>query len=454
MDLETNAMLTGYVGALSAQIRKEYRISEDYYADDSVKRGLRNMDGSGVVAGVSKIGSVQGYYFSDGARVPTPGHLYYRGYDVEDIVAAHRADNTFGYEEVAYLLLCGQLPDRMQMDMFNQAMSRSKALPTGFFEKEIFGSQSSNIMNNLARCILALYAYDSNPDDNSLDNVLLQSIKLIARVPTIVAQSYAMKRHYFDHDSLYIHNPKEQLSAAENFLRLIRRDKSYTDSEAKLLDTLLMLHAEHSGGNNSAFTCRSVSSTGSDTYSAIAAAVGSLKGPLHGGANAAVMGMIADIRANVRDVRDDDEVGAYLDKLLDGKAGDGSGKIYGLGHAVYTLSDPRCVILKGYIREVAEEKGVTDEVEIAERVERLGIPKIMARKGKDTPICANVDLYSGLVYSLLGIPGDLYTPLFAVARVSGWCAHRMEEICTGNRIMRPAYRSAVEHREYIPIDER
>lgn len=454
MDQQTSAMLTGYASALSAHIRKEYLIDSSFYTDDSVKRGLRNLDGSGVVAGVSRIGSVQGYYLQDGARIPIQGHLYYRGIDVEEIVRAHRCENTFGYEEVAYLLLCGQLPDQHQMDMFGQALDKAKALPDGFLEAEIFRTPSANIMNGLARSILSLYAYDPNPDDTSLDNVLLQSIKLIARVPTIVAQCYAMKRHYFDHASLYIHNPKEKLSVSENFLRLIRRDKSFTDSEAKLLDALLMLHAEHSGGNNSAFTCRSVSSTGSDTYSAIAAAVGSLKGPLHGGANAAVMRMIRDIHAHVTDVTDDDEIGAYLDRILDRRAGDGSGKLYGLGHAVYTLSDPRCILLKKYVRELAEEKGMTDEVEIAERIERLGIPRLMERKGKTVPISANVDLYSGIVYSLLGIPEELYTPLFAVARISGWCAHRMEEICGGPRIMRPAYRYAAEIRPYIPMNQR
>lgn len=454
MDMETNAMLIGYVGALSTQVRREYRVDEAEYTDANIKRGLRNLDGSGVVAGVSSIGSVQGYFLSDGMRVPTPGRLFYRGINVEDIVHAHREANTFGYEEVAYLLLCGQLPDSHQMEMFNRVLSKAKALPAGFFESEIFRAPCDNLMNSLSRCILALYSYDNNPDDTSLDNLLLQSMKLIARVPTIVAQSYATKRHHVDNHSLYIHNPKEQLSAAENFLRLIRRDKAYTDSEAKLLDTLLILHAEHSGGNNSAFTCRSVSSTGSDTYSAIAAAVSSLKGPLHGGANAAVMRMIADIRTNVSDVRDDDEMSAYLDKLLDKQAGDRSGKLYGLGHAIYTISDPRSVILKGYIKDMAEEKGLTEEYEIAERIERLGIPKIMERKNLDIPISANVDLYSGLVYSLLGIPEDLYTPLFAVARISGWCAHRIEEICCGCRIMRPAYRNGSKKRPYVPMAQR
>ena len=454
MDNDTALLLKGYAKSLEPKMFRAYSIPADEY-DDNVKRGLRNSDGTGVIIGISKIGSVRGYTVEDGMREPQPGRLYYRGISIEDIVAAHKKENSFGYEEVSYLLLCGTLPTRSDMEMFNLALSKAKALPDGFFEKEIFACPSKNIMNTLGRCVLALYNYDKYPDDLSLQSSLMQSIELIAKIPTIIAGAYATKMHHFEGTSLYLHNPKEHLHLAENFLRLTRIDKSFTDSEAKLLDTLLMLHAEHSGGNNSAFTCRSVASTGSDIYSAISAAIGSLKGPLHGGANAAVMHMIGDIHAHVKDVRDDDEVGAYLDKILDGEAADRSGIIYGLGHAVYTLSDPRAVILKGMIKEMAEAKGLTDEYEIAERVERLGIPKIRERKGMSAPMCANVDLYSGLVYSLLGIPEDLYTPLFAAARTAGWCAHRMEEIYGGCRIMRPAYRYALHKKlEYIPIKER
>jgi len=454
MAVESGEILKKYVGALSGPLRGEYAIGENFYEGFDVKRGLRNADGTGVMAGVSKIGSVQGYYIEDGVKVPQQGRLYYRGIDVADIVAAHRASDTFGYEEVAYLLLCGSLPNETQASLFGAALAEARALPAGFFEDVIFKSPCTNIMNGLGRSVLALYAYDENPDDTSVENVLLQSVRLVARFPTIVADLFAVKRHYFSGESLYIHNPKANLSVAENFLRLLRRDKTYTDREAKLLDALLMLHAEHSGGNNSAFTCRSVSSTGSDTYSAISAAVGSLKGPLHGGANAKVMSMIRDIRENVSDVHDDEAMSAYLDKLLDGEAGDRSGKLYGLGHAVYTISDPRAVLLKKLIEEMAQEKGVPEDFEIAQSVERLGIPKIRERKHMTLPISANVDLYSGIVYSILGIPEDLYTPLFAIARISGWCAHRIEEIVTGGRIMRPAYRSAAEHRAYVPMPER
>lgn len=442
-----------YAGMITDNLTRLYRIPGSAY-DDSVKRGLRNADGSGVVAGVSKIGSVRGYYLEDGQREPHEGKLFYRGYDVAEIVAAHRKADTFGYEEVAYLLLCGALPTQAQEERFVKILSAAKTLPDGFFENELMKRPSPDIMNALSRAVLSMYAYDDNPDDTSVVNVLRQSIELIARFPTIVAHTYAMKRHYYDNASLYIHNPKSELTLAENFLRLARRDKSYTDKEAKLLDALMMLHAEHSGGNNSTFVCRAVTSTGADTYGAIAAAISSLKGPLHGGANEAVMHMVGDILEHIRDPRDDDEVGAYLDKILDGEVGDRSGKLYGLGHAVYTVSDPRAVIIKELIAEMAEVKGYSDEYQIAERVERLGIPKLMERKGKEIPIPANVDLYSGIVYKMLGIPEDLYTPLFAVSRVSGWCAHRLEEIITSGRIMRPAYRSAATRMKYVPMEER
>ncbi len=454
MDAEIFTSPQEYAKSLVEQLKIDYAIDPEFYEGESMKQGLRNSDGSGVIVGASKIGSVQGYYVQDGMRVPQPGHLYYRGIDIEELVNAHKANNTFGYEEVAYLLLYGNLPNRAQAELFNKVLSKAKSLPERFFENEVFKTPCRDVMNTLSRCVLSLYAYDDNPDDISVDNVLLQSIELIARFPTIVAQAYAMKRHYFNGESLYIHNPKENLSMAQNFLRLVRHDKSYTDKEAKLLDTLLMLHAEHSGGNNSTFACRIVTSSNTDTYSAISAAIGSLKGPLHGGANAAVMGMIHDIQENVRDINDNDEMSAYLDKLLDKEAGDRSGKLYGIGHAVYTMSDPRAIILKKFIRELAEEQGGSDEFVVAQKVEELGVPKLMARKHMTVPVCANVDLYSGIVYSMLGIPEDLYTPLFAVARISGWCAHRLEELITGAKLIRPAYRSAVYHRPYIPIDER
>jgi citrate synthase len=371
-----------------------------------------------------------------------------------DIIESHVNDGTFGYEEVAYLLLMGKLPTAEQFHRFDTILSAARQLPDNFTEDMIIKAPSKNVMNKLARSVLALYSYDNNPDDTSIENLLRQSIELIGRFPIIVANAYAVKRHHFEGKSLYLHIPKESLSVSENFLRMLRKDKSYTPEEARLLDIMLMLHAEHGGGNNSAFACRVLSSSGTDTYSAIAAAVGSLKGPLHGGANQKVMDMFADIKENVGDIKDDDEVRAYLGRVLAGEVGDHSGKIYGLGHAVYTISDPRAVLLKKYAGSMAQTKGRADDFALMETIERVGIPLLMEQKHLDLPICANVDMYSGLVYSMLGIPEDLCTPLFAIARIAGWCAHRLEEVITGNRIIRPAFRSAITKSQYIPMSER
>jgi citrate synthase len=453
MDI-SHEVLKDYVGSLSADLQNEYAIDYNQYSRYDIKRGLRNSDGTGVVIGVTKIGSVQGYMVEDGARVPMEGHLYYRGYDLMDIIESHVNDGTFGYEEVAYLLLMGKLPTAEQFHRFDTILSAARQLPDNFTEDMIIKAPSKNVMNKLARSVLALYSYDNNPDDTSIENLLRQSIELIGRFPIIVANAYAVKRHHFEGKSLYLHIPKESLSVSENFLRMLRKDKSYTPEEARLLDIMLMLHAEHGGGNNSAFACRVLSSSGTDTYSAIAAAVGSLKGPLHGGANQKVMDMFADIKENVGDIKDDDEVRAYLGRVLAGEVGDHSGKIYGLGHAVYTISDPRAVLLKKYAGSMAQTKGRADDFALMETIERVGIPLLMEQKHLDLPICANVDMYSGLVYSMLGIPEDLCTPLFAIARIAGWCAHRLEEVITGNRIIRPAFRSAITKSQYIPMSER
>ena len=450
---ETKSELNQYVQELCASTREVYRIDPRYYEGDAVKRGLRNADGTGVMAGVTRIGSVQGYYLRDFEKVPIPGELYYRGINVNEIVEAHRAAESFGYEEVAYLLLFGSLPTREQLARFNAVLTNARRLPDGFFEDMILKAPSKNIMNKLERSVLVLYSYDDTPDDNSVENIMRQSIGLIGSFPSIVADAYAVKRHVFGGHSLYIHNPKEQLSVSENFLRMIRKDKSYTRAEALLLDLMLILHAEHGGGNNSTFSCRTLSSTGTDTYSAIAAAVGALKGPLHGGANAKVMEMLGYLSAAVGTVSDE-SVQDFLARLLRGEAGDGSGKIYGLGHAVYTVSDPRAQAIKKYARAMAEEKGFGREFELLERVERLGVPMLMEQTGRTLPMCANVDLYSGLVYRMLGIPEDLYTPLFAIARIAGWCAHRLEEVLSCNRIIRPAYRSSMRYTAYVPMGER
>lgn len=443
-----------YTSSLSRHIQKEYHISEEYYANHTVKRGLRNDDGTGVLVGVTKVGSVQGYTVEDGVRAPVPGQLYYRGIELTDIVEAHRKAKTFGFEEVAYLLLMGYLPSKSELEHFNKIIIKARMLPAGFTEDMIMRHPSRDIMNKLGRSVLALYSYDENPDDTSIDNMLRQSVELIGCFPSIVANAYAVKRHYIDGDSLYIHVPQDDLSAAENFLLMIRKDKQYTEEEALLLDMMLMVHAEHGGGNNSTFVCRALSSSGTDTYSAISGAVGSLKGPLHGGANAKVMQMFRYIKENVQNLKDEGEIKDYLVKVLDKEAGDRSGKIYGLGHAVYTISDPRAVLLKRYARNMAEEKGFGDDFELMERIEKIGLSLLMERRMSDIPMCANVDMYSGMVYKMLGIPQDVYTPLFATARIAGWCANRIEEVVTCSRIMRPAYRAVVRKVPYIPMENR
>lgn len=372
MTEKDTTILKQYTNPLSRSIQEQYAISPDHYRGD-IKLGLRNNDGTGVLVGVSKVGSVQGYLMQDGQRVPAPGKLYYRGIELTDIVEAHRKAGTFGFEEVAYLLLMGYLPSKSELAYFDKIMNQARKLPEGFTEGMIMRHPSHNIMNELARSVLSLYSYDPDPDNTSIDNMLLQSVKLVGYFPSIVANAYAVQRHYFHGDSLHIHFPVPELSTAENFLRMMRPDKSYTDEEAHLLDMMLMVHAEHGGGNNSTFVCRAMSSSGTDTYSAIAGAVGSLKGPLHGGANAKVMEMFRYIKENV-DPHDDGSIKDYLSKLLDGQAGDRSGKIYGLGHAVYTMSDPRAVLLKKYAQRMAELKGYADDFALLQKVEELGLP--------------------------------------------------------------------------------
>lgn len=431
-------------------IRSAYTVKQG----DDIKKGLRNSDGSGVLVGTTAIGSVQGYMMEDGQRVPVEGKLYYRGINALDIIKAHRQANTFGYEEVAYLLLFGKLPRRDEFEMFKSVISSARSMPDGYNDDVLLRAPSKNIMNQLSRGVEALYSYDNNADDTSPENLLRQSVELVARFPLIVANAYAVMRHRYQNKSLYLHNPKPELSLSENFLRMVRPDKSYTDDEAKLLDIMLMLHAEHGGGNNSAFVCRAVSSSGTDTYSAVAAAVNSLKGPLHGGANAKVMEMIRLIKEELPDYTDEAKLKAHLEKMLDGTVGDRSGKIYGLGHAVYTLSDPRAGAIRECAADLAEKYGRLEELRLLENIEKIGCPLIIERKGLTLPVCANVDLYSGFVYDMLGIPYDLYTPLFAIARVAGWCAHRMEELISCKRIMRPAYRAAIKKVPYTPPRDR
>lgn len=443
-----------FISNLCEEYPKYNYIDPQSYQNDNIKRGLRNSDGTGVLVGLTRIGTAQGYYIQDGERVMMDGKLIYRGYDVRDLVAGTIADMRFGFEEIVYLLLCGALPSSEQLTEFSSVLSELRYLPAGFTEDMILKAPSPDIMNKLARGVLALYSYDSNPDQTSLTNMIRQSIELIARVPVIVAHAFAVKRHYYDHASLVLHHPRDDMSVAENFLHSLRPDNQFTAEEAALLDICLILHAEHGGGNNSTFACRTLSSSGTDTYSAIAAAVGSLKGPKHGGANIKVMEMFDAFKEGVKDWNDDDEIERFIEKVIKKEAGDGSGLIYGMGHAVYTLSDPRAILLKKYAKELAPKHGCLEEFNLLESIERL-TPRVFARvKGDTKTISANVDMFSGLVYQMLGIPSELYTPIFAIARMVGWCAHRIEEVIYGGRILRPAYRALSPQRSYVPIDER
>ena len=445
---------TDFLHTLCSDYRIHNSLKVEARTNSHILRGLRYDDGTGVMVGCTKVGNVQGYRMVDGEKEPMEGNLQYRGYALKDLVNAYIQEDRFGFTEVAYLLLFGNLPDRQRFEMFRDVMHEFTALPPNFVEDMIIKQPSRDIMNKLGRSVLTLYSSDPNPDELSVENLMRQSMELVARFHLMVAYAYVVKRHYFDNESLYIHRPKPELSLAENFLQLIRPDQKYTPEEARLLDLCLICHAEHGGGNNSTFTCRAVSSTGTDTYSAIAAAVGSLKGPKHGGANRQVLDQFEQIKANVKDWTDDEEVAAYVRRILMRQAGDGSGLVYGMGHAVYTLSDPRTVILKKAARKLAQQRDMLDELELMEAVERV-TPGLFAEvTGYEKAMCANVDMYSGLIYQMLNIPPELFTPLFAVARIPGWCAHRMEEILTGGRIYRPAYKPLIHHRDYIPMSQR
>ena len=440
---------------LCEQSLKHNAIDPKYYKRYEVKRGLRNADGTGIMAGVTRIGNVQGYYIQDGERVPIEGRLIYRGINVADLISGFVSEGRFGFEETAYLLLFGTLPTKSQLQNFEALLAEYRALPDRFTEDMILSAPSRDIMNKLARCILALYSYDANPEAPGLQNEMRQALQLIARCPIIVAHAHAAKQHYFDNESLYLHRPQEGLSMAENFLYAVRHDNKFTEDEAKLLDLCLVLHAEHGGGNNSAFACRVLSSSGTDIYSAISAAVGSLKGPRHGGANKKVMEMFGYIEENVHNWKDEGEIRDYLARLIRKEAGDRSGLIYGMGHAVYTKSDPRAVILKKFAKKLADQKGMLEEFELFEAVERL-TPEVFADvKGDKKVMSANVDMYSGLVYKMMDIPTALYTPLFAVARMVGWCAHRIEEVYnSAGRIMRPAYKAVAPSQPFLPLNQR
>jgi citrate synthase len=444
-----------FIQTMSDHLMGNNSIEPTLYGKFDVKRGLRDSNGAGVVVGLTRIGDVQGYDINEkNERVAIDGKLYYRGIDVEEIVNNCLADNRFGYEETSYLLLFGQLPNQNQLEDFKKVIGMKRELPLGFSRDMILTAPSKNVMNKLARSVLALYSYDENPDDISVSNVLRQSINLIGYFPSLIAYGYWAKKSYYDNQSLHLHYPDPKLSTAENILRLMRPTGEYTELEAKLLDICMILHAEHGGGNNSSFTTHVISSTATDTYSAIAAAVGSLKGPKHGGANAEVLQMIADIKENVPDITNLKEVEKYLIKILNGQANDGSGLIYGLGHAVYTISDPRATLLKKMAKKLAEDKNIMDDFMLYDFIEQRAPVLFMEAKGTKRPMPANVDLYSGFVYNALNIPIDIATPIFAASRLSGWCAHRIEELVSGGKIMRPAYKCVQPHLEYVPLNDR
>ncbi|MCI6821471.1 MAG: citrate/2-methylcitrate synthase [Clostridiales bacterium] len=439
----------------AAYLRDHNKIDQELYARNNVKRGLRNSNGTGVVVGLTRIGEVMGYDVDEnGNKIPTEGKLYYRGYSVEDLVKSCSSEGRFGFEEVTFLLIFGKLPTKSELAEFNRALGSKRKLPDGFARDMILTAPSNSIMNKLARSVLALYCYDDKPDDTSVPNVLRQSIDLIGYFPALIAYAYQAKSSFYDHKSLHLHNPVPELSTSENILHMIRPTGEYTELEARLLDICMILHAEHGGGNNSSFTTHLISSTGTDTYSAISAAIGSLKGPKHGGANIAVINMIQDLKANVPDFNNRGKLDDYLVKLLKKEAYDRKGLVYGMGHAIYTLSDPRAKILKSLAKKLAESKGLLDDFLLCDYIEKR-TPELYAEiNGVEKNMPANVDLYSGFVYDALNIPTSIATPLFATARLSGWCAHRVEELIAGGKLMRPAYNSVQDHLEYIPLDKR
>ena len=431
-----------------------YSIDKSLYGKYNAKVGLRNSDGTGVLVGLTKVGEVHGYIMDDGERLPDEGILRYRGINIKHIVDACQRENRFGYEETAYLLLFGKLPTRSELESFTEYLSSVRSLPSNFTEDMILKAPSKNIMNKLARCVLATYSYDDNPDDTSVENVLRQSFELIARMPTMIAHAFQAKRHYYDGESLILHTPRPEYTTAQNFLHMMRPNNEFTETEARIVDLALILHAEHGGGNNSSFTTHVVSSSGTDTYSAIAAAIGSLKGPKHGGANAKVVAMMEDMKEHITDITDEEQIRNHIIKLLKKEAFDKTGLVYGIGHAVYTLSDPRAIMLREGAAKLAKEKGMEDELHMYDLVAKHTIDLFEEVTGKQKTLAINVDFYSGFIYKMLGIPFDVYTPMFALGRIAGWCAHRLEEITVSEKIIRPAYKSVYKRRDFIDIENR
>ncbi|MEA4901993.1 citrate/2-methylcitrate synthase [Desulfitobacterium sp.] len=451
---EKNQFDEKILGELSNIVLAKGPINPELYRKYEVKRGLRDADGRGVLVGLTEIGEVHSYILDEGEMIPVPGRLIYRGYDILDLAKGFMEDGRFGFEETIYLLLFGNLPSSQQLADFKQLLTNNQKLPENFARDIILSAPSKDIMNGLARSVLALYSFDANPDDISIKNVLKQCIKLIAFFPSLAAYSFQAYSHYYGNKSLVLHSPQPHLGLAENILYMLRPNHKYTELEAKLLDLALVLHAEHGGGNNSTFVTHVVTSTGTDTYSVIAAALGSLKGPRHGGANHKVIQMIENIKENVKDWEDNAELSAYLDRLLTKDAFDHSGLIYGIGHAVYSISDPRAVILKRYAAMLAKEKGLEHEFNLYAKVEELSQKAIAKHTHSNKAVSANVDYYSGFVYRMLNLPLEMFTPIFALARIAGWSAHRIEEIVNNGKIIRPAYKSVEPRRLYVPLNER
>lgn len=449
-----NMKVTPELERLTDICKEHSSIDLSLYGKYDVKRGLRDINGKGVLAGLTQVSNVQATKVVDGKEVPCAGSLSYRGYDIKELTSGFVKDNRFGFEEVTYLLLFGELPNKKELKDFTRLLATQRSLPRNFVRDVVMKAPSRDIMNALSRSVLTLYSYDTNPDDISLPNVLRQCLNLISVFPLLSVYGYQAYNHYERGKSLYIHNPKKELSTAENILRMLRPDKKYTDLEAKILDQALILHMEHGGGNNSTFTTHVVSSSGTDTYSTIAAALGSLKGPKHGGANIKVVSMFHDLKKEVKDWEDEDEVRNYLKKLLHKEAFDRRGLIYGMGHAIYSVSDPRAEILKGFVESLAREKGRMKDYRLYSMIEKMA-PEVIAEERRIYKgVSANVDFYSGFVYSMLDLPLELYTPMFAVARIVGWSAHRMEELINTDKIIRPAYKNVLTPAEYVPLSER
>lgn len=445
---------TPVIKSLCEEFTRYNNIEESLYTKYRIKRGLRNPDGTGVLAGITNICNVHGYVLNEGEKEPIDGKLSYRGIDINDIINGCTKDNRYGFEETVYLLLFGRLPNKREFDDFTALLAQRRELPESFIDDMIIKAPSPNVMNKMGRAILALYSYDELAEDRSIEAELIKSVNLIARIPRIIVSAYQVKRRHYDGGSMIFHPLRPEETTAQSILSTLRDDRKYTEDEARLLDICLTLHAEHGGGNNSTFACCVLTSSGTDAYSAYAASVGALKGMRHGGANIKVVQMLDNIKENVSDITDEQQVYDYLKKIIKKQANDKSGLVYGMGHAVYTKSDPRAVVLKAQAMKLAKGTEFERDFNLLDCVERLTPRAFAEEKGFNKAMCANVDLYSGMVYRMLKIPDDLFTPLFAASRMAGWCAHRMEELANGKRIIRPAYKAVAKPQKYIPIENR